>query len=269
MRTAVGWKTAGLHVVILPHGRLDHLPAQGRVWSPCQLRFMPAYKDLKALIGALEVSANAPSKEDPLLRPFDLVCPTFHVIVPYLASRQLTKLPTCLREYTIGYCDSYLYHLSRDRATLRRALAHLESEERRAQLARRRAVNKKAAINLLPGDVLEEALLLSMVPLGEKIWSSPQLKTCHHWREVAKCAPRIWSHLYITREIPVECINLRTMRSAEAPLHVHFAAPCSFSSFLPSGMEKDNATLAPLPDPYSRIGWIVVDKSDSPDDLQA
>jgi hypothetical protein len=73
MRIAVGWKTAGLHVVIPPHGRLDYLPAQGIVRSPCQFRFMAAYEDLKALIGALQVSANAhSSKEDPLLRPFDL-----------------------------------------------------------------------------------------------------------------------------------------------------------------------------------------------------
>jgi hypothetical protein len=153
------------------------------------------------------------------------VCATFHVIVTYLTSRQSTKLPNCLREYTIGYCDSYLYRLSRDRATLRCALAHLESEERRTQLARRRATNKKAAINRLPDDTLGEILLLSMLPSGKEIWSSPEAKTCHHWRRVARQTPRIWSCLYITREIPFECIRLWMTRSAEAPLHVHFDAP--------------------------------------------
>lgn len=91
MGIAVGWKTAGLHVVVPPHGRLDHLPAQGRVWSPCQFRFMVAYEDLKALIGALQVSANAhSSNEDPLLRPFDLADDRYvHVIVPYLKGRPI------------------------------------------------------------------------------------------------------------------------------------------------------------------------------------
>jgi hypothetical protein len=193
---------------------------------------MAAYEDLKALIGALQVSANPPSKEDPL-RPFDLAdgryVQRFTLSCPYLKSRQLTKFPTCLREYTIGYCDSYLYRLSKDRATLRRALAHLESEERRVQLARRRAANKNVAINRLPDVILGEILLLSMLPSGKKIWSSPEVKTCHHWRRVARQTPRIWSCLYITGEIPFECIKLWMTRSAEAPLHVHFDAPRVFS----------------------------------------
>jgi len=108
---------------------------------------------------------------------------------------------------------------------LRRALVHLENEERRAQLARRRAANKKVAINRLPDDILGEILLLSMLPSGMEIWSSPEAKTCHHWRCVAGQTPRIWSCLYITGETPFECIKLWTKRSAEAPLHVSFDAP--------------------------------------------
>ena len=115
--------------------------------------------------------------------------------------------------------------MSRDRDTLRRALVHLENEERRAQLARRRATNKKVAINRLPDDILGEILLLSMLPSGKEIWSSPEAKTCHHWRRVAGQTPRIWSRLYITGEVPFECIKLWMTRSAEAPLHVHLDAP--------------------------------------------
>jgi hypothetical protein len=114
--------------------------------------------------------------------------------------------------------------LSRDLDILRRALVHLENEERRAQLARRRATNKMVAINRLPDDILGEILLLSMLPSGKGIWSSPEAKTCHHWRHVARQTPRIWSCVYITREIPFECIKLWMMRSAEAPLHIHFDA---------------------------------------------
>jgi len=135
------------------------------------------------------------------------------------------EVPTCSREYTVGYCDSYLYRLSRDLDTLRRALVHLENEEHRAQLARRRAVNKKVAINRLPDEVLGEILLLSMLPSGKEIWSSPEVKTCHHWRRVAGQTPRIWSCLYVTGETPFECVKLWMTRSAKAPLHVHLHPP--------------------------------------------
>jgi len=154
-----------------------------------------------------------------------LSCPISGVV------RSIDKIATCLREYTIGYCDSYLYRLSRDRDTLRRALVHLESEERRAQLARRRAANKKAVINRLPDEVLGEILLLSMLPSGKEIWSSPEAKTCHHWRRVAGQTPRIWSCLHITGEIPFECIKLWMTRSAEVPLHVHFNTPPALSNY--------------------------------------
>jgi len=115
--------------------------------------------------------------------------------------------------------------LRRDRSALRRALAHVEDEERLAELATRRAENKQRAINRLPEDLLGEILLLSMTPLGKKIWSSAGLKTCYHWRRVAEQCPRIWSRLRVTEEISSECIDLWVERSAAAPLHVHFAAP--------------------------------------------
>jgi hypothetical protein len=115
--------------------------------------------------------------------------------------------------------------LSRDLDILRRTLVHLESEERRAQLARRRAANKNVAINRLPDDLLGEILLLSMLPSDETIWSSPEMQTCHHWRRIAGQTPRIWSCVYITEETPFECIKLWLTRSAKAPLHVYFEAP--------------------------------------------
>ena len=115
--------------------------------------------------------------------------------------------------------------MRRDRSTLRRALAHVEDEERLAELATRRTENKQRAINRLPDDLLGEILLLSMTPLGKKIWSSAELKTCHHWRRVAEQFPRIWSRLFVTEEISTECVDLWVERSAAAALHVDFAAP--------------------------------------------
>jgi len=97
----------------------------------------------------------------------------------------------------------------------------LENEERRVQLARRRAVNKKAAISRLPGEVLGDILLLSMTPLGQNVWSRPALKTCHHWRRVAEQDPRIWSYFCVMKPIPFECVDLWITRSAAVPVHVH------------------------------------------------
>jgi len=196
---------------------------------------MAAYNDLKALISALQASSDVhPSSEDPLLRPFDLAddrCVHILALSFLLSSKSCAPTDdttTHLREYTIGYCDSYLYRLSNDRATLHRALVHLENEERRAQLGRRRAVNKKAAISRLPDEVLGEILLLSMTPLGQNVWSRPALKICHHWRRVAEQVPLIWSCFYVMKSIPFECIDLWITRSAAVPLHVHV-----MPSFLP------------------------------------
>lgn len=86
------------------------------------------------------------------------------------------------------------------------------------------------AINRLPDEVLGEILLLSMMPLGKNLWSSPELKTCHHWRRVAaERSPRIWSCLYITKRTPIECLDLWIARSAAAPLHVHLTTSLFYS----------------------------------------
>ena len=142
----------------------------------------------------------------------------------------MTDLSLSYREHKTGYYDSYLYRISKGRAILDHALAYLEREDCRAQLARRRAVNRDAAINRLPDEILEEILLLSMTPLDRRTWSRSELKTCHHWRKVAEKAPQIWSCLYLTERTPIKCIDLWIRRSAAAPLHVHLA-PCCGPSF--------------------------------------
>ena len=113
------------------------------------------------------------------------------------------------------------------------AVAHLEKEKRRVQLAKRRAINRNVPINRIPNEILGEILLLSMVPLGECIWSCSELKICHHWRQVAQGTPWIWSYLCITEYTPIKSIDLWIARSASVPLHICLTAlsPCK-SPFL-------------------------------------
>jgi hypothetical protein len=98
----------------------------------------------------------------------------------------------------------------------------MESETRRAEIARNRARNAALPINRLPDEVLSKIFLVSVSPVEGPLWDSPFLATCHRWRKCALHCPRLWSVIPIYGDTELDELALWLSRSASVPLHIRF-----------------------------------------------
>src|ERR1700733_12685822 len=100
---------------------------------------------------------------------------------------------------SVGYCEKHKYEISKAASLLALGSSFMESEMRRAEIARNRARNAAlpVPINSLPDEVLSQIFLLSVSPIDDPPWGAPFLATCHRWRKCALHCPRLWSVITI------------------------------------------------------------------------